>query len=778
MSSLQDRAEGEERRIHIEREVEKGNPSHLERSHALLRAALDASLDAIIIIDQHGSILEFNRAAEDIFGFSRADVLGKQMAELLIPPSLRESHYEGFARFLTTGEGPILGNRVEVTALRADGTEFPVELCINKVALEGATLFIGYVRDLSAREEAEKAIRQLAAIVEHSEDAIFSLSLDGIILTWNPGAESLYGYSASEIIGQRHLTLVPQEGHEELARVYRTLSRGESVRQLETVRIRKDRTAVDVAVTLSPIRGPQGDVVGASVVARDISSRVRMQRALKLSEASYRRLFDSHPVPMWVYDPGTLRFLAVNRAAVETYGYSWDEFMKMTIEDIRPAGEMGALDQAVEDPNTGRVDAGIWTHGKKDGSQIMVSIVSDDLEFEERPARVVLATDVTEKQRLEGQLRQSQKVEAIGSLAGGIAHDFNNILTGISGYCALLLDRLDDGELRNEVMEINRAADSAAQLTHQLLAFSRQQVLHPEIIELNEIVREGTTLLKRLIGENIELVWDLDPDAGTVFVDRGQLTQVVLNLAVNARDAMPHGGTLGVNTRSVTLEDDYAESHPGVTPGPHVLLQMSDTGMGMEEAVRNRIFDPFFTTKKQGTGLGLATVHGIVNQSGGHIWVYSEPGKGTTFKVYLPRRAAVGEPAADRTEVVTTAGTEVVLVVEDSSLLRPLVERVLRKHGYTVLVTDSAEEALKVAASHVDSIDLLLTDVVLPGMNGRELAVTLQGNFPDMKVLYTSGYPADMVVRQGIEEGSVAFIEKPYAPSDLVNKVREALHSG
>jgi CheY-like chemotaxis protein len=285
-------------------------------------------------------------------------------------------------------------------------------------------------------------------------------------------------------------------------------------------------------------------------------------------------------------------------------------------------------------------------------------------------------------------------------------------------------------------------------------------------------------LIRRVIGENITVTAHADANLWQILADPVQVEQSIVNLAINARDAMPNGGTLRVNTKRVTLEDDYAETRPGVTPGPHVLLQVSDTGIGMEETVRNRIFDPFFTTKKQGTGLGLATVHGIVNQSGGHVWVYSEPAKGTTFKIYLPRKAAVSEPIAERTEVVPTGGREVVLVVEDSSLLRPLVERVLRKHGYTVLVTDSAEQALDVAASNVDSIDLLLTDVVLPGLNGRELAEALQSNFPDMKVLYTSGYPADMVVRQGIEEGSVAFIEKPYAPSDLVNMVRETLQGG
>jgi PAS domain S-box-containing protein len=653
---------GAESADHSEERFRLADHSLVEPSQALLRAALDAALDAIITIDERGLIIEFNHAAENMFGFSRNQVVGKQMAELLIPPSLRDSHYRGFARFLTTGEGPILGTRVEVSALRADGSEFPVELSINKVALEGETLFTGYVRDLSEREDAERL-------------------------------------------------------------------------------------------------------------------RVQIERALRLSEESYRRLFDSHPVPMWVFDPDTLRFLAVNRAAIATYGYSRVEFMNMTIEDVRPNEDLDALHHAVADPGRGRVDAGTWTHQRKDGSPIKVSIVSDNIEFEGRPARVVLATDITEKDQLEKQLRQSQKVEAIGSLAGGIAHDFNNILTGIRGYSAFLLDRLEDGELRREVSEIIRAAESAAQLTNQLLAFSRQQVLHPKITKLNEMVRDGMALLERVIGENIELVARLSPDVGTVFVDRGQLTQVVLNLAINARDAMPDGGTLIVNSTNVALDEEYADAHHGVTPGSYVLLQISDTGVGMDETIRNRIFDPFFTTKKQGTGLGLSTVHGIIKQSGGHIWVYSEPGKGTTFKIYLPRSAAPQEPEVERTEPAQTGRGETVLIVEDSSLLRPLVERILGRHGYNIIVTSSAEEAIEAAAAHPDRIDLLLTDVVLPGKNGRELAAELVSTSPDMKVLFTSGYPADVVVRQGIKEGTVSFIEKPYAPSDLVTKVRETLQT-
>jgi two-component system, cell cycle sensor histidine kinase and response regulator CckA len=746
----------------------------LEPSEALIRAVLDAALDAVITIDHDGYILEFNHTAERMFGFSRDQVLGQQMAELLVPPSLRERHYRGLHRFMTSGEGPILGRRVELSAMRSDGSEFPVELSINSVDLQGSTVFTGFIRDLSERNEAELAARQLAAVVEYSDDAIYTCDLDWTILTWNPGAERLYGYSTSEAVGQSASMLLPQDRRAEQSGVYERLGRNESVPQLESVRLRKDGSPINVAVTFSPIRDANGQVVAASVIARDITRRVEMEEALRISEGSYRRVFEGHPSPMWVYDPETLRFLAVNRSAVAVYGYSRDEFLAMTIEDIRPSGDHAALRDAVGDPSRGRVEGGIWTHRKKDGTLMKVSVTSDTTEFDGRPARLVLAADVTEQRRLEEQLRQSQKVEAIGSLAAGIAHDFNNILTGIQGYSALLLEEISDDGLRSQVSEISWATERASELTRQLLAFSRQQILHPEVIELNDIVQESTSLLERVIGEDIVLSSELDADTGRVFVDRGQLIQVILNLAVNARDAMPEGGRINIRTTRVELDEDYAAEHHSVSPGSHVLLQISDTGKGIDEAIQGQIFDPFFTTKKQGTGLGLSTVHGIVNQSGGHIWAYSEPGAGTTFKIYLPRHITSVEEDVKRSEA-STKGSETILVVEDSSLVRPLVSRVLKPLGYTVLLTASAEEALQVARDYSGKIDLLLTDVVLPGKNGRELAEELLADFPAMKVLYTSGYPADMVVRHGIEGGTVAFIEKPYMPADLARKVRETI---
>jgi CheY-like chemotaxis protein len=340
----------------------------------------------------------------------------------------------------------------------------------------------------------------------------------------------------------------------------------------------------------------------------------------------------------------------------------------------------------------------------------------------------------------------------------------------------MLLERLDDPALREDVERIDSAAERAATLTRQLLAFSRRQVLRPEVADMNVVVEEARVMLDRLIGENVSISYELDPGMRPIVVDRGQLVQVILNLSVNARDAMPRGGALTIRTSAVVLDEAYAADHVGVRPGAYVLLQVTDTGVGMDEATRLRAFDPFFTTKTEGTGLGLATAYGVVKQSNGHIWLYSEPGLGSTFKLYFPQsaeRVAASAPAAPA--VGSVRGDETILVVEDDPSVRPLVALTLERYGYHVLATGSAEEAIALVEGTDAPIDLILTDVVMPGLNGRELAERLEALRPGVKVLYTSGYPADTVVRHGIADASAAYLEKPYLPDELARKVREVL---
>ncbi len=386
--------------------------------------------------------------------------------------------------------------------------------------------------------------------------------------------------------------------------------------------------------------------------------------------------------------------------------------------------------------------------------------------------------DVTERRRLEEQLLQSQKMEAVGRLAGGIAHDFNNLLTAIAGYSDLLLSELPANDARREsAVEIREAGRRAAGLTQQLLAFSRRQVLEPRVLDLNAVIAGMEKMLRRVIGEDIELTTALDPDLWRTMADPGQIEQAIVNLAVNARDAMPRGGQLTLETGNVTLDDQFASTYATVQPGPHVMLAVSDTGIGMDAALQSRLFEPFFTTKERGkgTGLGLSTTYGIVKQSGGSIWVYSEPGVGTTFKIYLPRcEEPLAESEAPPPPLTTRQGTETVLLVEDEAEVRRLVERLLRMQGYTVLSAPSPAEAIS-AARAAGRIDLLVTDVIMPGMNGREMASVLAAERPRMRVLYMSGYTDAAIAQQGILEPGTAFLSKPFTPDVLARKVREVL---
>ena len=509
--------------------------------------------------------------------------------------------------------------------------------------------------------------------------------------------------------------------------------------------------------------------------------RKRTEEQLHESERKYRLLFETNPEPMFVYDFETLRILAVNGAAIARYGYSEAEFLALTIRDLRPVEEQGRLDQELaRRPDEGAVRTGV-RHRAKDGRLFEVDLVARPLEFAGRRARLVLARDVTAQRHLENQLRQSQKMEAVGQLAGGIAHDFNNLLTAILGSTQLLLQATPPGDVRREdVEEIRNAGLRAAELTRQLLAFSRRQVLAPKVLELNAVVANMDKMLRRLIGDDVELATALHAEAGAVNADPGQLEQVLLNLVVNARDAMPGGGRVLIETTRLLLRDELVERRHRLAPGDYVCLAVTDSGLGMDEATQAHLFEPFFTTKEvgKGTGLGLATVYGIVKQSGGYIWVYSEPGRGTTVKVYLPRVPGAAEPPPPAPEPpALRGGHETVLLVEDAAPVRTLARRSLEACGYQVIDAADGPKALELSARHSGEIAVLVTDVVMPGMSGRELAERLAPTRPAMKVLYTSGYTDDAMVRQGVLNAGVAFLQKPFVPDSLARKVREVLDS-
>jgi PAS domain S-box-containing protein len=536
-----------------------------------------------------------------------------------------------------------------------------------------------------------------------------------------------------------------------------------------------------------PLQDEQGETVGTIGLGVDITEHREAEHAIRerdmrvqKSESQYRSLIQNAIYGVY-YSTGDGRFLEVNPALAVMLGYDSAEDL-MAHADLAaiyvdPTERMRLIEQYA---GTGRIDGVEVGWKRKDGTPITVRLSGRAVETEPTGTRgfEVIAEDVTARRALEDELRQAQKIEAVGRLAGGIAHDFNNLLTAIFGFSDLALEQLEDGHpARPEVQEVRKAAESAASLTRQLLAFSRKQVLQPRLLNLNETVDRMQTLLQRVIGEHIALVTRLAPSLHDVFADPGQLEQVVMNLAINARDAMPNGGQLAIDTANVTFETvDLARKRGGT--GDFVRVTISDTGLGMEESVRARLFEPFFTTKERGrgTGLGLATVYGVVRQSGGFIWVDSVLGRGTTFTLDFPRATDGMERAAPAAAEGAIPGAgETILLVEDLPSVRSVMRELLARNGYQVVESEGGHDALQVAARWETGIDLLLTDVVMPGMSGRELARRVQALRPKIRVLYTSGYTDDLIAHHGVLEAGVSFLQKPFTQQQLLQKLREVL---
>ncbi len=478
----------------------------------------------------------------------------------------------------------------------------------------------------------------------------------------------------------------------------------------------------------------------------------------------------------------TGRIALANRRAEEMFNYTRDELIGARIEVLLPeskrAGHTRQRDEYFARPRTRPMGIGMDLSGRRrDGSEFPVEVSLSNIETEEGVFAIAFISDISQRKQLEEQLTHAQKMEAVGRLAGGVAHDFNNMLTVISGYNRMILEELSPLDpLHGYSEEIGKAADRAGAITNQLLAFSRRQVIQPRVVNVNSILTQIEKMLRRLLGEDIELALNLDSRTANVRVDPNQIEQAIVNLAVNARDAMPTGGRIMIETGNVELDENYAKSHVGVTPGEFVMIAMTDTGHGMDAATRQRIFEPFFTTKERGrgTGLGLATVYGMIKQSNGDIWVYSEPGKGTTFKLYFPKVMASAAEANGSYEQSGPSGTETVLVVEDEKPVRELTVKMLQRLGYSVLSAGSGAEAIEISKSYPNEIALLVTDVVMPNMSGRQVADELLASRPDLRVLYLSGYTENTVIHHGVGSG-VDFLAKPFSREALARKLAEML---
>jgi two-component system, cell cycle sensor histidine kinase and response regulator CckA len=657
-----------------------------------------------------------------------------------------------------------------------------VFLVMVSFAAASGRLFLVQSQLLYSSQELQKNLSLLQGITEGTTDAVFVKDLQGRYLMMNSAGARFLGRSIEEVVGKDDSELfTPENGREIMARDRTVIQAGET-RTYEEVGISEGVTRTFLS-TKGPYRDATGRVVGLLGIARDITDRKRAEEEIHKSQQRLRIHAEHTPLAVIEWDP-QFRVAAWNAAAERIFGFSREEATGQHASFMVPPAFREHVQQVwqelIQQKGGTRSTNDNTT---KDGRTISCEWYNTPLVDE--AGRVLgvasLVQDVTERVALEEKLRQSQKMEAIGRLAGGVAHDFNNMLTIIMGYGQILADGLPPtGRLTDATAQIRSTADRAAGITRQLLAFSRKQVLSPRLIDLNNIMLNLDSMLRRLIGEDIEVLTVPGSNLGTVKADPGQIEQVLMNLALNARDAMPQGGKLTLETENMNLDDTYAREHAPLQPGRFVMLAVSDTGTGMSPDTQAHIFEPFFTTKEvgKGTGLGLSTVYGIVKQSGGYIWVYSEPNQGTTFKIYLPR---VDQPAesvrSEKQPAGVQRGTETILLVEDDAALRQLTTSVLEERGYKVLPAADTQEGLALCRANRNDLHLLVTDVIMPGMNGRQFADQVKLISPRTKVLYVSGYTNNAIVHYGVLDPGLWFLPKPFPLSALVAKVREVLDS-
>jgi two-component system, cell cycle sensor histidine kinase and response regulator CckA len=764
--------------------------SERRRQQEERRQLLDGMNDMAFIVSLDGRFLEVNERATETLGYSNEEMLlmGPADVDALLGP-------DEIAGLITEHEEA--GRGVFESRHRAkDGRVVPVEVSSRLVFLRGERAILSVARDMSERKQAEETLREseerYRVLADATSDLIFSFDRNLRLTGINGAAARSLGLTAEEALGRSFAELgLPEETHRRWESLCaEVLANGEVRENMVGEMPFPGGIVRTIDTTLHPIYSVDGCVSGVRGMARDVTERRKAEEELRRSEERYRRLFESARDMLLTYDHKTLEILQTNGVATELLGYPRERLLAMKLTDLRTPEAARRLPAELAELRRRGHALFETTHRCADGSLLPVEVSSRLGKEEGREVVLSIVRDVSERKRseealahAEAQLRQAQKMEAVGQLAGGIAHDFNNLLLAIIGNTELVLETLAAEDPNRElVTDIKAVGERAAALTRQILAFSRRQMLKPELICVNDVVERIKPLLSRTLGENIHLRVLLSPELAFTEVDPHQLEQVLMNLAVNARDAMPEGGELIVETGNVVLDRSYCRVHPELKAGAHVFLAVSDTGCGMDETTRSRIFEPFFTTKEvgRGTGLGLSTVLGIVQQSGGSISVYSELGRGTQFKVYLRAQGRAehqDDPEAGAPEATT--GTETVLVVEDEAPVRKLLTRVLARSGYQVLEAGSADEVAALLRSERPTLDLLLTDVVLPGAkSGHRVAEEVRELHPGLPVISMSGYTRDSAVFNGSLGADADFLEKPFTPDRLLGKVRAALDTG
>ena len=787
-----------------------------EVQRAFLEQLVECTPEAISILDPHYRVTRINAEFTRVFGYKPEEALGQRIDKLIVPPD-RSAETRWISETLEKGEKVTL----ETKRQRKDGSLVDVCISTAPVIIGGAQAAIyALYRDISDQKRAEALSSALYRIAERTSSAEdlqqFYAAMHNIvgelmnarnfyIALYDPVTQLLsFPYFVDEEdptpapkkLGRGLTEYVLRTGEPLLAtpRVFDELMRRGEVELIGApsldwigvpLKIANNTFGVLVVQSYTDnVRFGERDRDILTFVSQQLASAIEHksnEEALRRSESRYRSLVQSAVYGLYRSSVEG-KFLDVNPALIGMLAY--DSAEEVLALDPKKDVFLNPEEQSrlmKEFRRNGRLDNIEVQWRRKDGSPITVRLSGRAVTGTGEPEEVleIIAEDVTERRVLEDQFRQAQKMEAVGRLAGGVAHDFNNLLMVIGGYTEVLLEQLEPASaMYQKALAVQQAADRATTLTRQLLAFSRKQLLELKVVDVNAIVSDMERLLRPLIGENIELTTKLAAGLGRTRADAGQLEQVIMNLVVNAKDAMPDGGKITIQTANVTLDGALRREHTFIHPGPYVVISVTDTGLGMDKETQSRIFEPFFTTKEKGkgTGLGLSTVYGIVKQSGGYVFAQSEVGQGTTFRIYLPQvedAADISGPA--KTASAETGGSETVLLVEDEESVRQLVRETLESKGYTVMEAENGEVGLKIADAHNGPIHMMITDVVMPGMSGRELAKRLMQVRPETKVLYLSGYTEDAIVHQGVLETGTAFLQKPFTLQTLSRKVREVL---
>jgi two-component system, cell cycle sensor histidine kinase and response regulator CckA len=783
------------------------------------RRLLNAVADAIVIVDPAGEIEFVNDQAELLFGYQRADIVG-QPIEVLIPEQHRKPHQDHRATYREQPRTRHMGAAMNTNGRRKDGSEFVADISLAPLKTRSGTSVIAAVRDVTEARRERDGLAALYEIAVQSGGLVDPAALGGLVVD---RARSLLGGLDAVLLWwqpkRARLTVLADNSDKPFGRNLRAGegAAGIAFKSGERVVIEdypkwehaaKDALARNMrSVIAVPLRA-RDQLVGALTVSFSTVRRFRddelrivdllaaqvapVLEAAVLYEAlramhDYQAVFEHSPDPMWVEDFKTMAILAVNEPALKRYGYSRDEFLTITATDLRPPEEVPAFLEMLAAVPADKPYSRSTVHCAKDGTRFEAEVTWTPSVFNNRQVRVVMVQDVGEKLRRAQHLEQSRRLESLGELAGGVAHDFNNLLAVILNFNGFVKERVAAAAtdpdpqhwkpVLTDVQRIERAAESAARLTRQLLAFARREVVQPRPLDVNTAVRELEPLLLRTLGEQIELAASLDSELPPVMLDPGHLEQVLANLAVNARDAMPDGGSLTITTKSVDVDEAYAGGHPGLKPGRFIELVVSDSGIGMSAETLRRAFEPFFTTKPKGrgTGLGLATVYGIVAQASGYVSLYSEPGRGTRVRMLLPATDQLATPMEEPTSSPAGSASESVLVVEDDADLREVVSRMLGRAGYRVRSAANGEEALGLAGPGAEAIDLLVTDVVMPRMSGKDLAQRLTELRPGLRVLFMSGYAQPGLGPMSSLEPGVVLLEKPFSEQVLLARVRSVL---